>query len=74
MSRECHNKNKPTWTAAYVIDYGVTLLFRWSFDATLQHTGLLLDKVFCTLARGMFSLLSSSKTSFAEDGKVNMAL
>ena len=75
MSRECHIiKIKPTWTAAYMIDQGLTLLFRWSFDATLQHTGLLLDKVFCTLAGGMFSSLPSSETSFSEDGEVKMAL
>jgi len=72
--RMTYNKNKSTWTAAYAIDQGVTLLFRGSFDATLRHTGLLLDKVFCTLAGGMFSLSSSSETSFAEDGEVNMVL
>jgi len=74
MSGECHiTKNKHTWTAAYAIDRGVTLPFRWSFDATLRRTGLLLDKVFCNLAGGMFSSLSS-ETSFAEDGDVNMLL
>ena len=72
--RMSYNKNKPTWTAAYAIDRGVTLLFRWSFDATFRRTGFLLDKVFRTWAGGMFSSLSSSKTSFAEDGEVNMAL
>ena len=56
------------------MDRGVTLPFRWSFDATLLHTDLLLDEVFCTLAGGMFSLVSSSETSFAEDGEVNMLL
>jgi len=70
--RMSYNKNKHTWTAAYAIVWGVTLLFRWSFDATLQHTGLL--QVFCNLAGGMFSSLSSSETSFAEDGGVNMLL
>ena len=69
--RLSYNKNKRTWTAAYAIDRGVTLLFRWSFDATLQRIGLLL---FCNLAGGMFSLFSSSETSFADDGEVNMVL
>ena len=72
--RMSYIKNKPTWTAAYAIDRGVTLLFRRSFDATLRCTGLLLDEVFCNLAGGMFSSLSSSETSFAEDGEVNIVL
>jgi len=59
-----------TCTAAYAIDLGVTLLFRWSFDATLQRTVLLLD-----LVEGKFSaVFSSSKLSFAEDGDVKMLL
>ena len=66
-----YNKNKHTWTAAYAIDLGVTLLFKWTLDATLRRTGLL--HVFRNLAGGMFSLLSS-ETSFAEDGEVNMVL
>ena len=69
-----YNENKHTWTAAYAIDLGVTLLFRWSFDATLRRTGLLLDKVFCSLAGSTFSSLPSSEISFAEDGEVNMVL
>jgi hypothetical protein len=57
------------------MDRGVTLQFRCSFDAKLRRTGLSLDKIFCALAAGgVFSSLSSSETSFAEDGEVNMAL
>ena len=64
-----------TCTAAYAIDLGVTLLFRWSFDATLRHTELLLDEVFCDLVGGVSSALSSSsKLSFAEEGDVKMLL
>jgi hypothetical protein len=64
------NKMKPTWTAAYAMDRGVTLSFRLTFDATLRRTCL--DAVFRDLAGGLFS--SSSEISFAEEGDVNMAL
>ena len=67
----------PTWTAAYAIDRGVTLLFKFTFDATLRRTacGFFLDEVLCNLAGGMFSALSSSsETSLAEEGDVNIAL
>jgi hypothetical protein len=60
-----------TCTAAYAIDLGVTLLFRWSFDATLRRTELLFDEVFCDLVGGVSS---SSKLSFAEEGDVKMLL
>lgn len=68
------NSVKPTWTAAYAIDRGVTLSFRFTFDATLRRTGLLPDEVLCDLAGGMFSVSSSSETTLAEEGDVNMAL
>ena len=68
------NSVKPTWTAAYAIDRGVTLSFRFTFDATLRRTGLLPDEVLCDLAGGMFSALSSPEISFTEEGAVNMAL
>src|SRR6266849_9603640 len=72
--RTTFNTKTHTCTAAYAIDRGVTLSFRWSFDATLRRT-LLLDEVFHDLAGGMFSALSSSsKISFAEEGDVNMLL
>jgi len=65
------DKKKPTCTAAYAIDRGVTLSFRWTFDATLRRTGFLMD-VLCDLAGGMFSVLSSSsEIPFAEEGDVN---
>lgn len=68
-------KNKCTCTAAYAIDLAVTLLFRWSFDATLRRPGLLLGAVFCDLAGGMFSVASSSSETLpAEEGDVNMHL
>jgi hypothetical protein len=69
------NSIKPTWTAAYAIDRGVTLLFRLTFDATLRRVRLLLDKVLCDLAGGMFSTpSSSSEMSLAEEGDVNIVL
>jgi hypothetical protein len=69
------NSKKPTWTAVYAIDQGVTLSFRFIFDATLQCMGLLPDKVLCDLAGGMFSAVpSSSEISLAEEGDVNIAL
>ena len=69
------NSKKPTWTATYVMDQEVTLSFRFTFDATLRCMGLLLDKVLCDLAGGMFSALSSSsEISLAEEGDVNIAL
>jgi hypothetical protein len=69
------NIKKPTCTAAYAIDRGVTFSFKCTFDATLRRTGFLLDKVLCDLAGGTFSASSSSsEISFAEEGDVNMAL
>jgi hypothetical protein len=69
------NSKKPTWTAAYAIDRGVTLSFRFTFDATLRRAGLLPDEVLCDLAGGMFSVASSSsEISLAEEGDVNIAL
>jgi hypothetical protein len=64
------------WTAAYAIDRGVTLSFKFTFEATFRRTGFLPDVVFCDLAAGgMFSTLSSSsEISLAEEGEVNMAL
>ena len=50
----------------------MTLLFKFTFEATLRHTGFL-DDVLCVLAAGgMFS--SSEILSFAEEGEVNMDL
>jgi hypothetical protein len=72
--RMTFNKKKPTCTAAYAMDHGVTLLFKWTFDATLWRTDLLMD-VLCDLAEGMFSALSSSsEIPLAEEGDMNMAL
>ena len=58
------------------MDRGVTLLFRFTFDATLRRTGFFPEQVLCDLAGGMFSALSSesSEISFAEEGDVNIAL
>jgi hypothetical protein len=57
------------------MDREVTFSFRWTFDATLRRRVLLPDEVFCDLVGGMFSASSSSSgTSFAEEGDVNMAL
>jgi len=72
--RTACNSVKPTWTAAYATDRGVTLLFRFTFDATLRRAGLLPDEVLCDLAGGTFSVSSSSEISLAEEGDVNMAL
>jgi hypothetical protein len=63
-----------TCTAAYAIDRGVTLLLRWSFDATLRRTELL-HETFCDLVGATFSMsFSSSRIFFAEEGDVNILL
>lgn len=58
------------------MDRGVTLLFRWSFDATFRRLGLFRGcEVFCDFAGGALSASpSSSGISFAEEGEVNMHL
>ena len=68
-----YNK-KPTITAAYATERGVTLLLRFTLDATSRRVGLLPDDVLCDFAGGMFSALSSSEISIAEEGDVNIAL
>ena len=60
--------------AAYATDRGVTLLFKWSFVATLRRTELL-DEIFCDLVGTTVSAsFSSSKILLAEDGDVNILL
>jgi hypothetical protein len=72
----CTNNVSLTWTAAYAMDRGVTLSFRFTFDATFRRAGFLPDDVLCDFAAGdTFSALSSSsEISLAEEGEVNMAL
>src|SRR6266852_2567705 len=73
--RMTFNTKTHTCTAAYAIDRGVTLSFRWSLDATLRRTKLLSDEVCRDFVGGLFSASSSSSTiSFAEAGDVNMLL